>query len=232
MFSVFVAYFIVDICFSCLRCARACVLMNSLGLHVMQSSQVSLKKLWKIAFPKKNFRLRRPGGGGSAPHTPPPLARGSAPRSRSLLLLETLYVNLNILQHFRDFSRFFPAAETAGRGVDFQDCENLPLVKIEILSKFSNLFLQFDRKSRFNFIFCDNIGSISIGENWSFFEDNDGRRPCAVYCSRWFPKKSPTHTWSIDKTFQNELTNQREHIKKPPRGAFAKGGDSIDSKNL
>ena len=114
---------------------------------------------------KQKISPAAPQVGGVPPTPPQPLARGSAPRSRSLLLLETLYVNLNILQHFRDFSRFFPAAETAGRGVDFQDCENLPLVKIEILSKFSNFFLQFDRKSRFNFIFCDNIGSISIGEN-------------------------------------------------------------------
>ena len=142
------------------------------------------KEIVKNSTSKKKFSPAAPQVGGVPPTPPQPLARGSAPRSRRLLLLQTLYVNLHILQQLRDFSRFFPRAEPRGRGVDFQDCENLPLVKIEFFSRFSNFFLNFYRKSRFNFIFCDNFGSISISENSPFFEDNDGRRPCAVYCSR------------------------------------------------
>ena len=175
MFSVFVAYFIVDICFSCLRCVRACVLMDSLGLHVRfdgfawfaRHAVIAsfFKEIVKNSTSKKKFSPAAPQVGGVPPTPPQPLARGSAPRSRRLLLLQTLYVNLNILQQLRDFSRFFPRAEPRGRGVDFQDCENLPLVKIKFFSRFSNFFLNFYRKSRFNFIFCDNFGSITIGEN-------------------------------------------------------------------
>ena len=92
MFSVFVAYFIVDICFSCLRCVRACVLMDSLGLHVRfdgfawfaRHAVIAsfFKEIVKNSTSKKNFRLRRPRWGECPPHPPsrslgaPPLARG------------------------------------------------------------------------------------------------------------------------------------------------------------
>ena len=101
------------------------------------------KEIVKNSTSKKKFSPAAPQVGGVPPTPPQPLARGSAPRSRRLLLLQTLYVNLNILQQLRDFSRFFPRAEPRGRGVDFQDCENLPLVKIDFFLNISTFVLQF-----------------------------------------------------------------------------------------